>query len=130
MKHKTWFRLVLKAIGILIIAEALPNAFQGVAWIVQVWMQTPRSARGLLASPTWPMFLASPVGAAVQLLLGAYLLLGANWFVNLVIPSNRPYCPECGYDVSFSRRGSCPECGATLPHPASTDTPQPPRTTQ
>jgi hypothetical protein len=52
---------------------------------------------------------------SAQLALGLYLFFGGEWIVNRAIPSNRPYCPECGYDLSRSRREHCPECGVTLP---------------
>jgi hypothetical protein len=57
-------------------------------------------------------------GYLVQLLLGLYLFFGAKWIVNKAIPSNRPYCPECGYDLSKSRGDVCPECGVALPRTA------------
>ena len=59
------------------------------------------------------MHLASPVA---QSAIGLYLLLGGAWLVNKCIPSNRPYCPECGYDLSSSKgSGRCPECGVPIP---------------
>ena len=34
MKHKTWFRLVLKAIGILLIGLVLPEIIQSIFFII------------------------------------------------------------------------------------------------
>ncbi len=30
---------------------------------------------------------------------------------NLAIPGNRPYCDECGYDLTRAGAAACPECG-------------------
>ena len=35
--------------------------------------------------------------------------------------SNRPYCPECGYDLSKATSGNCPECGVKLPRDDSSE---------
>ena len=66
-----------------------------------------------------PMVFAWQVGiglvpALVQMLIGLYLFFGAAWLANRAIPGNRPYCHECGYDLSKVTREICPECGATF----------------
>ncbi len=116
MKHKTWFRLVLKAIGVLLIGFALP----GVATLLSkagyhTMYRDPFAVRGVSA-PDWFywQFLASHVRDLVQLGLGLYLLFGGRWIADLAIPSNRPYCPECGYDISEATGKCCPECGVEI----------------
>jgi hypothetical protein len=44
-----------------------------------------------------------------------YLLIGGKWIADFAIPSNRPYCPNCGYDLSHYSGERCPECGVTWP---------------
>ncbi len=66
------------------------------------------------------MYLAPYSGSIVQLAIGVYLLFGGNWIVNVCISSNRPYCPECGYDLSKATSANCPECGVKLPRDKST----------
>ena len=124
MKHKTWFRLVLKAIGVLMIGFALP----GVATLLsKVGYHTmygdPFTVRGVSA-PDWFywQFLSSHVGDLVQLGLGMYLLFGGRWIADLAIPSNRPYCPECGYDNSEATGKCCPECGVPIVSRVTTQT--------
>jgi uncharacterized paraquat-inducible protein A len=46
-----------------------------------------------------------------NLIAGLYLFFGGKWIVNKAIPSNRPYCHECGYELTHARSNVCPECG-------------------
>jgi hypothetical protein len=124
MKHKTWFRLVIKTIGVLLIGLSISGAVTSVVGILDAlfigerWtMYSPYGAQ-LSAEFSWPLLASTllqllPPGA--QLAFGIYLLVGGKWIVNRCIPSNRPYCPECGYDLSNSRGAKCPECGVALP---------------
>lgn len=113
MKHKTWFRLVLKAIGILLIALALPDLIYHLAGILRTyrlqgtWSGWPQ----LSMTETILWVCVSPV---IQIGIGAYLLSGASLLADWIIPSNRPYCPDCGYDLSQSTSTTCAECGADV----------------
>lgn len=114
MKHKTWFRLVIKAIGVLVIALSLPDAFHGVVYLLYRVSSGNSVLGGSLISV---IALTSPlIGCA----LGAYLFVGGKWIIEKAIPSNRPYCPECGYDLSKATSANCPECGVKLPRDNST----------
>ncbi len=62
------------------------------------------------------MFGVHGIGYLIQFVLGLYLLFSGEALVNLCIPSNRPYCPECGYELSESSQERCPECGVNLTH--------------
>lgn len=55
------------------------------------------------------------IGSVARIAIGAYLLFGGARLVNFCIPSNRPYCPQCGYDVREAGNEKCPECGVQLP---------------
>ncbi len=120
MKHKTWFRLVLKAIGVLLIGLTIPTLSEVTIFLLNSLLVgvtplfVPRSFGG-----TW-LGVLRVVGPILQFIFGLYLLLGGKWIVNLCIPSNRPYCPECGYDLSKATSANCPECGVKLPRDNST----------
>jgi hypothetical protein len=108
MKHKTWFRLVVKAIGILLFGLGLRDVADLVIGMLYYWDSASSTAS------TWQIVL-STLPQVLQALLGVYLFFGGDWIVNKVIPSNRPYCPECGYDLSHNLGTKCVECGIILP---------------
>ena len=53
---------------------------------------------------------------AVKLILLIYIFLKPNFIINLAIPSNKPYCPECGYQLTKPIPKHCSECGIALPN--------------
>jgi hypothetical protein len=116
MKHKTWFRLVIKAIGILLIGLSLPGIGQALGFIVYLAIGDKPSS--LSRDTFWLLQGLYYAGSVVQLALGLYLLLGGKWIVDRCIPSNRQYCPDCGYDLSRSSSDRCAECGTLLPREA------------
>jgi hypothetical protein len=111
MKHKTWFRLVIRAIGVLLVGLGAPDAIATAVYTVWVSIAQPYGQARLADMWMLPSLLANVLQAA----LGLYLYFGANWVVNKAIPTNRPYCPECGYDMAAAQGPACPECGAALP---------------
>lgn len=116
MKHKTWFRLVLKAIGVLRFVMSFPNLL-GVGVQVGLALMDFTPFSGAMDMLFWQI--PQGVGYLISCIFSLYLFFRGDWFVNKATPSNRPYCPECGYDLSKSRGERCPECGVTLPHDAA-----------
>ena len=108
MKYKTLFRLALKAIGVWIGAS-------NVVYLVG-------SAGGLLFRMLESggfdidlFYLGYSMGHVTGILIGLYLFFRGEWIVNLAIPSNRPYCHECGYELTgLASEGRCPECGTAF----------------
>jgi hypothetical protein len=60
--------------------------------------------------PTWPELL-NLLANALYAAVGLYLFFGGKWIVDKAIPSNRPYCHECGYELTAATQNRCPECG-------------------
>ncbi len=121
MKHKTWFRLVLKLIGIFLIVTGAINVVDSVSSAVGMAAFSGRfgpSGSGsfidLQQMLLWILY-NGLVGGLARIAIGAYFLFGGAKLVNLCIPSNRPYCPHCGYDVRAVKDELCPECGVRLP---------------
>jgi len=120
MKHKTWFRLVIKAIGVLLSALAMPSFVRETIMILDAAFGGALSGGALPYSMVPGHLLLSwslqILPTLTQLGVGIYLVVGGAWIVNKCIPSNRPYCPECGYDLSHhaASASNCPECGVAL----------------
>lgn len=121
MKHKTWLRLVLKCIGILLIGMGLPEAIRQSGVLVQLYrMHVSARSQGSMPAffgPNGPGlgYTVNVLAGFLQVAMGTYLLLGGKWVVNGLVPSNRPYCPDCGYPLGGVQGGACPECGAAAP---------------
>ncbi len=114
MKHKTWFRLVIKAIGVLLIGLSLREMSMLAFWVV-VWLfdESQTSLRGM--SPQYSFAnVAYALPDLAVFAFGMYLFFGGAWIVNKCIPSNKPYCAECGYDLSQSTGERCAECGTVI----------------
>jgi hypothetical protein len=116
MKHKTWFRLAMKLIGILLIGFGLPqfvtDAVNYISWR-EWYLAQGRTPDGAL--PEWLSIALTLMPSGLQSAFGVYLLAGGGWIIDKCIPSNRPYCPECGYDLTHTKSEACPECGTAAP---------------
>ena len=106
---------MLKIVGVLLIGLSLPDLTQLAATIVQI-SQRQGVGLGGLRTDFWISFGIQSFGYLFQFGLGIYLIAGGEWLVSKCIPSNRPYCPECGYDLSNSSTDWCAECGIDLTH--------------
>jgi hypothetical protein len=103
MKYKTAVRLALKVLGIFLIASAIPTLIEMAIWVLSAFLG---------GDMTLGWYFGSGIGSVVQILIGLYLLFGGKWIVDRVIPSNRPYCHECAYELTgLPPEGVCPECG-------------------
>jgi len=105
MKYKTLFRVLMKVAGVWLFASAVPNLVTILAVMMQGWTTAPLGQRFSY------QYLYGVVGPICQLAIGAYLFLGGAWIVDMAIPGNRPYCHECGYDLTGAEGNVCNECG-------------------
>ena len=103
MKHKTWFRLMLKLLGVWFLCMGITSAFDYAGSWMSTWLFDPRGTRVVAFYDLSTM--QSHFG------IGLSLFFGGKWIVNKAIPSNRPYCHECGYDLTGATTDVCNECG-------------------
>ena len=106
MRYKTLFRVLLKFLGVWLFIEGLATIAAIVFQFVDLFSV---GSVGL-------GFLGWGFSGVVQLSAGLYLFFGGRWIVDMAIPSNRPFCPECGYDMSSPPGPQCPECGTPTSH--------------
>ena len=106
MRYKTLFRVMLKVLGVWLVVQGLAALIGTAVRLVDV----------LDAGAFNLYFLSWGLGGLVQLIAGLYLFFGGRWVVDKAIPGNRPYCHECGYDLSSPVGRQCPECGTPTSH--------------
>ncbi len=112
MKYKTLFRMLLKALGVWVFVEGLFSFINiGLTYYVTLLYQPIPPLR---YSEQWWLSVEPFAVPLIQMAVGLYLFFGGAWVANRAFPSNRPYCAECGYDLSGSAE-RCPECGAVVP---------------
>ncbi|HEY1686851.1 MAG TPA: hypothetical protein VGG19_18970 [Tepidisphaeraceae bacterium] len=106
MKHKTLFRNLCKLLGLYFVivgGTAVVNAVTGIfVYFYESFFQN---------NSVFLRSILMVIGPALQLAAGLFLLFRSEVIANWAIPGNRPYCPECGYDLTGSVSGVCPECG-------------------
>ena len=114
MKYKTAFRLALRAFGVyLCVSNALWAIQNLLPWALML-------LSGDAGTPDLTWYLGAVLGNCVGIAVGLYLFFRGEWIVNLAIPSNRPYCHDCGYELTgLSSEGICPECGTAYRREAS-----------
>lgn len=110
MKYKTLFRLLLKFFGVWLIAHGIIEVVGDLLVFAQHVHR--RSGFGFIFNNWWGLL--APAKIVVQIGIGMYLFFGGRWIVNLAIPSNRPYCHECGYELTRTDGNACPECGTAF----------------
>jgi len=111
MKYKTLFRLILKALGVWIVLMGVSQLAGNV-----LWMLIDQQAR--FSSYGWRNLIAF-LPQILQVAFGCYLFFDGKWVVDKAIPSNRPYCHECGYDLTGAVGDVCNECGTPFRGPTS-----------
>lgn len=110
MRYKTFTRLLIKLMGIYFL---ITGAVGFVSSTIYLLMTLPDYGNyGGISMIAYPV--AWCLSSVFSFGVGLLLLLASNWLVGKLIPSNRPYCPNCGYELTGALRQHCPECGVDL----------------
>jgi len=111
VKYKTLFRLALKVMGVYFIALGLTEltwiTSQVLEWVAPVYSMNLSNVNASNYRLHEAIRMLYPL---IKLGVGLYLFFGGEWIVNKAIPSNRPYCHECGYMLKDLKGTRCPEC--------------------
>jgi hypothetical protein len=106
MKYKTLFRIICKAIGVYFFVLGITGVLNmASSLVVGFLINSGPGVRSYAYSGV------GAIGALFEIAAGCYLFFDGRLLADWAIPGNRPYCPECGYDLSAAVSGICPECG-------------------
>jgi len=114
MKYKTLFRMLLKVIGVWVFVGGIGTLLSQLG-ILGYYLTNP----SLRNSGQLGYFVINIISPLAQLGIGAYLFFSGKWIADIAIPGNRPYCHECGYDLTNAPGNICTECGTPF-KPAET----------
>lgn len=121
LKDPANFRLVIRAIGILILAMGVPQLIQMAYWAVQFALATPEARGGQTLSPTNMIYyFVSPLASVM---IGYYLLFGASGLIRHCIRESRETCAMCGHDNTGKAMERCPKCGEAIAASCSVQSP-------
>jgi hypothetical protein len=109
MRYKTLFRVMLKFLGVWLTSNAVVGMVGTITNVVTYTVIRPSSGY-----PYWLGFGRDAAGIGI----GLYLFFGGKRIADLAIPGNRPYCHECGYDLTGAAGDVCNECGTPLRAPS------------
>ena len=108
VKYKTLFRVLQHLVGLLVFAQGVVSLAGYLRSLFYFFVTSGTGFTPPFPTPWWTLI---PIQGLVGVALGLYLFFGGKWIADLAIPGNRPYCDECGYDLTDATGDSCPECG-------------------
>jgi hypothetical protein len=117
MSDYAWFRLIVRAIGIFLLAHAIPRFLDVMRWALEFWMY------GESRMFTTSGFVSQLVLVGVDMAIALYLLVKGRRLIDFCMRDMRDRCPKCGYPAAGVTGSVCPECGTRFAfQPGSTNT--------
>ena len=118
-----WFKLLIRALGVLFLGLAAPQLLRILA---SVFIELVGARPGLPRGGWDPLLVNLPslVGYGVQTAIGYYLLVRGALLIEHCLRGVRGRCAACGYNLKGITGPECPECGTAIrrpmaPHPPS-----------
>lgn len=111
MSDHAWFRLVVRAIGVLLLGLSVPM----LVWDIGALIVQLGNSGGADAGATMLYHVPTMAGYGAQAAIGLYLLMGGDALVRYCLKGVRGRCSGCGYDITATTTGRCPECGMAVP---------------
>lgn len=117
MVDYSWFKLFVRALGVIFIGLGGPTVIGAIATMAAQleYFRSQPSGGGPSLWMYLTMMGGSALGSLLQLLFGLYLLLGGSRLIDLCLRGVLGHCAACGYDVHDITGATCPECGVLLP---------------
>lgn len=123
MRYKTLTRLLIKLMGIYFLIAGSTGFIASTIYLLISLVDYGNF--GELSFIAYPI--AWCLSSLFSIVAGLTLLRASNWLAAKLIPSNRPYCPSCGYELTGATGMHCPECGVDLQGLELTQTPATPQ---
>lgn len=114
MRHRGWFTLAIRAIGLYFIGTTFPMVWALMLTLIEEIAGT--------ADQIDRMAYGMGIPNAIVFLFSIYLFFGAPRLVNWCLRRTAGICPVCGYDLYGVTADKCPECGTPFtkkPQPES-----------
>lgn len=108
MKHKAWFRLIMKVAG-------LVTMLIGIMMVLDELLEISFDLFGRSQNSFTLYEVRSLLYASVLTGVGAYCCFWGERVIALAFPAGPKCCPACGYQVRGNVSGICSECGSVLP---------------
>ncbi|MHC4977174.1 MAG: hypothetical protein ACYTF7_11300 [Planctomycetota bacterium] len=115
MKYKTQVRLAVRLIGLLVALLTVSNLISLIVFGV-IGFNTAGAAPGFDLLSLMYFVTQTESFGALTCIYAVVLFFRPNHIVNKLIPSNKSYCPECGYQLARPIGTHCTECGTALPN--------------
>src|SRR5690348_8345248 len=118
-----WFKLLVRALGVLFLGLGVPHVLQVGAVLAIDWIW----ARGGASQRGWGTLISNApylLAYGAQAAFGYYLLMRGQLLIEHCLLGVRGRCAGCGYDLAAVTGPECPECGSPIRRLGTT--PKPP----
>jgi hypothetical protein len=114
MSDYAWFKLLVRAIGIILIGFSVPTLLW---YLTELGLSSVPNSSGWTSRPIGDRLIGlAPVLASsgTQAFMGWYLLFRGEWIIGRVLAEVNGRCAKCGYDIRGLTGEACPECNTPL----------------